>query len=138
MMSCSDNWRTDAACLGAPTALFFPGDPPPAARIDQARRQYCNRCPVLDRCHADAAANPNTEGIWAGQYWRHGTPCGDRTSRPTNRPTEQRNPELAAYVLRLHRWGLSDRAIHRTTRLDARTIRLIINGRPQAPSEPAP
>lgn len=48
------DWRTDAACAGEDTELFFD-----AARTDEAL-SICAGCPVRDLCRADNTAWENT------------------------------------------------------------------------------
>ena len=65
-------WREHAACLGAPSALFFPGgeteeeeDLYEAANLPAAKKRYCNTCPAYIHC-AKAAVN-EPYGIQAGR-----------------------------------------------------------------------
>ena len=67
-------WRVAATCRGTDPALFFPQVRP--GRDDQRLRAarfvaetYCQRCPVLDHCHA-LAETTKSVGIWAGTYRR--------------------------------------------------------------------
>jgi len=55
-------WRDDAACAGAPVDIFF------GSRSDVRRvaAVYCNHCPVRAACAAEALANRETFGLWAG------------------------------------------------------------------------
>lgn len=60
------DWRNVAACRGIPTALFFPQQ---GTTTDDQRAQVravCAGCPVHTPCLAEALANPDTKGIWAG------------------------------------------------------------------------
>lgn len=59
-------WHQQAACLGAPTPVFFP--PPRRGNATQAA-QMCNTCPVRTACLADgiqAERNGLQSGIRAG------------------------------------------------------------------------
>jgi hypothetical protein len=62
------NWREQAACKGAPTAIFFPGR---GDRLDEAM-SYCDRCSVRPQCLDEAMALrsiPGQErlmGVWGG------------------------------------------------------------------------
>lgn len=71
-------WRALAACLDAPTEVFFPvgdsgnlgkGGWNESPRLDEARA-LCARCPVKDDCH-DYWLSGNEGGWWAGE-WRPG------------------------------------------------------------------
>lgn len=66
----ANDWRAKAACRDASPNDFVAGDafddydpeyPSPAAKA------YCDRCPVLVECDAEATANPETYGVWAGK-----------------------------------------------------------------------
>lgn len=71
------SWRSDAACRGLPTAMFFPdpdrADPDGAAEA----RAVCARCPVRDACAEAGAREP--AGIWGGLT------AAERRGRPARR-----------------------------------------------------
>lgn len=60
-----EDWRDQAACLGADTEQFFP---PKTSRSDvnAVRVKFCNRCPVQDECLATALRN-GEYGVWGGR-----------------------------------------------------------------------
>lgn len=67
----SHEWSTEAACAGAPTAIFFEeawdeetNRPIPAG--DAKAKQYCKRCPVVNPCLEAALAIGESYGIWGG------------------------------------------------------------------------
>ncbi len=53
-----------AACHGAPTEYFFPGQGQ-AAYLDRGRR-ICAQCPVQRECLAFAMENFDDNGLWGG------------------------------------------------------------------------
>lgn len=67
------DWRTRAACRGADPSLFeertMSG---PVQRVPQeilmAALRYCQGCPVLSECKAEADANPALRGLLGGVY----------------------------------------------------------------------
>ena len=65
-------WHEKAACLGAPTEIFFPeinGDKTDNPWI--AARNYCGQCTVKKQCLDDALKNEQPIlmrfGMWGGQ-----------------------------------------------------------------------
>lgn len=56
-------WQAQAACLGAPAALFYP-DRPNQERARDVWDLYCHRCPVWRSCFE--ASSSERLGIWAG------------------------------------------------------------------------
>ena len=56
----SSRWRTAAACIGEPAETFF--DP----RLAEWAKRICLRCPVMEDCRRDAAANAIAFGVWGG------------------------------------------------------------------------
>lgn len=61
-----DDWRTEAACLGQDTEVFFPENEDQAA----AARAVCAVCPVRLECLEWAIAARQDEGIWGGKTGR--------------------------------------------------------------------
>ena len=66
-------WQTLAACRGANPELFFPdkryGTRQIVRRaIENTRREYCNQCPVIERCREYAKAYHTRDGIWGGRF----------------------------------------------------------------------
>lgn len=57
-----ERWKAEAACRGAPSALFFPerGDPGKTSIV----KLYCEKCPVRQQCF-EYGANERY-GIWGG------------------------------------------------------------------------
>ncbi len=63
------SWQTRGACIGRPERWFFPDGGGPNANHAYAKgRRVCARCPVRDRCLADAM---RAEG-WLEVQWRFG------------------------------------------------------------------
>jgi len=60
----SASWRSQAACRGADTALWFPGSSDHET-AEQAN-PICADCPVIDSCRVEAIANAAEVGIWGG------------------------------------------------------------------------
>ena len=59
-------WHTRAACRGVGTELFFPEDRGRAqGKYQQAREQFCSRCPVVAEC-AEAGRHED-HGLWGGK-----------------------------------------------------------------------
>lgn len=56
------DWRDQAACIGADPALFFPAEGETAAEA----RAICARCPVVKECLDYALSRPEKYGVWAG------------------------------------------------------------------------
>lgn len=65
------DWRSDAACKGMGTALFFP---PADGNSTKAKRQIaealrvCDRCPVSDDCAAMAKSAGARGGVFGGRF----------------------------------------------------------------------
>lgn len=57
------DWRDDAACAGADTALFFPASSDDMTATLEAVAAYCDRCPVRAEC----AAQADDHGVWGGE-----------------------------------------------------------------------
>ena len=55
--------RTDRACLGTDTELFFVGGDD--AELLEPARERCRRCPIVDGCLAYALTH-DVDGIWGG------------------------------------------------------------------------
>lgn len=71
-------WVEDAECRRHEPETFFPERNRPGvvhtshARAVKAAANICGVCPVLDDCHAHAAALNAAEplwGVWAGREW---------------------------------------------------------------------
>jgi len=55
-------WEDDAACRGGDVELFFSIE-----EADQAEAlEFCEACPVRDRCLETAVLNQEMYGIWGG------------------------------------------------------------------------
>ena len=59
------NWRSDAACTGVDSEIFFPAleDDPEAAEKAKA---ICAECPVREACLQYALATNQAAGVWGG------------------------------------------------------------------------
>ena len=58
-------WRSEAACSGLDTHLFFPAseDDPRAVAL---ARQVCAACPAREACLEYAVESRQSSGIWGG------------------------------------------------------------------------
>ena len=54
----------NGACVGAPTALFFPNEGDEQI-IDTAKR-LCATCPIIDQCADHALTHREPYGVWGG------------------------------------------------------------------------
>lgn len=63
----NSSWRTQAACRGEDTDLFFPNGAtgPWATQIEQAKT-ICRRCPVVESCLQYALTTGQAAGVWGG------------------------------------------------------------------------
>ena len=59
--------RTDRACIGADTEIFFAGGQNPD--LLEPARAYCRRCPILTACLVYALTH-DVDGIWGGTTQR--------------------------------------------------------------------
>jgi WhiB family redox-sensing transcriptional regulator len=59
------SWRTGAACLGADSALFFPGDDADDEQVARAKA-ICAACAVRTCCLQHALEHREHHGIWGG------------------------------------------------------------------------
>lgn len=58
----TENWRTQAACRGLDTDIFFPASDADAGPA----RAVCATCPVREACLEWAIATRQEEGVWGG------------------------------------------------------------------------
>jgi len=56
------DWREEAACREADTAVFFPATDEEAA----AAKAICAVCPVREPCLLFALSNREEQGVWGG------------------------------------------------------------------------
>ncbi|MGI9021914.1 MAG: WhiB family transcriptional regulator [Acidimicrobiales bacterium] len=56
------DWRDEAACRDADTAVFFPLSDDEAGRA----KAICATCPVREPCLLFALANREEQGVWGG------------------------------------------------------------------------
>lgn len=77
------SWDKDAACKLEDPELFFlltyASDQPQV----QKAKKVCGKCPILQICAAYVAANPQDDGIWAGQTPRERRDARRSTFTPT-------------------------------------------------------
>lgn len=61
-----DDWKNEAVCAGVEITEFYEAVETKgrAAQLAKIRKQYCNRCPVKDRCLM--AGMNESFGIWGG------------------------------------------------------------------------
>jgi WhiB family redox-sensing transcriptional regulator len=65
--SSTDDWRADAACVGADLEIFFPlGDQAHHNQQSAKAKQVCARCPVMATCRAWALKVGPEFGIFGG------------------------------------------------------------------------
>jgi len=59
-------WQDKGACVGRPSAIFFPRRGENASRA----KAVCAGCPVRDECLEYALANGERFGVWGGKSER--------------------------------------------------------------------
>lgn len=62
-------WQYEGACRDEGDVLFFhpDGERGPRRRLrDEAAKQVCARCPVLEICREHALASKEAYGVWGG------------------------------------------------------------------------
>ena len=58
-------WRTEAACTGVDSDLFFPASEEDSAATAQAKA-ICAECPVREACLQYALSTNQSAGVWGG------------------------------------------------------------------------
>lgn len=58
------NWRSEAACTGIDSDLFFPSSEDEPASVEA--KAVCESCPVREACLQYALATNQTAGVWGG------------------------------------------------------------------------
>lgn len=87
LLGAADDWRADAACIGADPALFAPLEEHEPRRYRRYPERatlaasYCAACPVRRPCAAYADRRREL-GVWAGA-WRTGAGRDYRSRRIT-------------------------------------------------------
>lgn len=66
-MAGTNNWRSQARCLGCDPDLFFPlgGTGAPLAQAEMAKAM-CRVCPVRELCLHYALESNQVTGVWGG------------------------------------------------------------------------
>ena len=59
----SNNWRSNASCIGVPSSVFFPENVQSDKRWDTARK-ICNECPVRSECLSFSLQWEDLEDRW--------------------------------------------------------------------------
>jgi WhiB family redox-sensing transcriptional regulator len=59
-------WWRYAACRGVDVNVFYPSAPARQVDIRKATA-YCDDCPVVDECLAEAVLFDDRDGIWGGK-----------------------------------------------------------------------
>jgi WhiB family redox-sensing transcriptional regulator len=60
-----EDWRSDAACTGVDTNLFFPGGTTgDALLLMEEAKAICRSCPCCDACLAFAVETNQEFGVW--------------------------------------------------------------------------
>ncbi len=62
-------WQYESACMGVDSSVFFSPEAERGAkreRREQAAKQLCFRCPVMERCRQHALAVREPYGVWGG------------------------------------------------------------------------
>lgn len=59
-----EDWRDDAACLGAPVEVFFPSGKGTGEERWDAARAYCARCTVRSQCLSMALKIQEHDDRW--------------------------------------------------------------------------
>ena len=82
------NWQLRGSCLGYPLDVFFPEDTRRSdlRRHEEAAKQICRGCPVLDRCREHALSTPEQHGVWGAM-----TPTERARQRLDRRPHRTRD-----------------------------------------------
>lgn len=62
-MTAEPTWRQRAACRGANTEMFFPGQ----GESTREAKAVCARCPVAAQCLEYAIDAREVHGIWGGR-----------------------------------------------------------------------
>lgn len=65
-------WLSNAACRGKNIYEFFEGFESASNSKKQKMIEMCASCQVKEQCFDYALSRKDTEGFWAGYYWRHG------------------------------------------------------------------
>lgn len=65
-----EEWKAEAACREADTAVFFQDDRRGSAYYRHARA-LCRSCPVFEECLAYALGDPSLIGYWATTTAKH-------------------------------------------------------------------
>lgn len=60
------DWRTYAACRGMPSEMFVAPDRNMSSPEEEAAKEVCGRCMVVDDCLTFAITNSVTVGVWGG------------------------------------------------------------------------
>jgi len=63
------DWQYDGICRSIDPEVFFPPDSergPVRQRRESRAKQYCENCPVLDRCREHALSVQEPYGVWGG------------------------------------------------------------------------
>ncbi|MDH6198287.1 WhiB family redox-sensing transcriptional regulator [Mycobacterium frederiksbergense] len=66
------NWQLSGSCRTHPVDAFFPDEDRGRRRHarEEAAKNICRRCPVLERCRSHALSAPETYGIWGAMTAR--------------------------------------------------------------------
>ena len=67
-------WLDKALCRGQDIRDFFEHFERGTSSQKALVINLCNECPVQPECYAYASSNKDTEGFWAGYYFRKGLP----------------------------------------------------------------
>ena len=72
LLDTDQDWREQAACLGAPLEVFFPESVFQSGRperdVYKLAREFCDRCAVREQCLEDALAHESggRHGLFGG------------------------------------------------------------------------
>lgn len=66
------NWEEKSNCRGSRTAIFFEEFEEASLSDKLNIMVVCVDCPVYDSCKEFAESFPNTEGFYAGKFYRMG------------------------------------------------------------------
>jgi len=84
----TESWRTEAACRGLDTALFFPDR---GESLTEARA-VCASCPVSGACAEHAIRQSERYGVWGGTSGRQRR----RTPHINDNPRQTRSTQAVA------------------------------------------
>lgn len=79
-------WIKQAECRGVDVQEFFENFE--RSSLDERMKliRMCGKCSVREQCFAYASSFRETEGFWAGHYWRRGRPVNPVRIKTSDKP----------------------------------------------------